>query len=136
MQKALSWPGASIATRRRPPRARLRLSLTPPLSHEGIHEPHPDAATLSRPEQEPRLVGRDRKTTKIRSIDDMERPIKESQRPHDLVPDASPGRDPMVIKNRAPGIRTLIFERSPEIDSRLDLATPEFVPGVLYRHRF
>ncbi|KAK3748491.1 hypothetical protein RRG08_060712 [Elysia crispata] len=46
-----------MATRQRPPRARLRLSLTPPLSHGGTHEPHLDAATSSRPEQERRPQG-------------------------------------------------------------------------------
>ena len=51
---------------------------------------------------------------------------------HDLAPDARPGRDTVVPQNRAPGMRTLIFERSPESISSLDPATPEFIPGVPY----
>ncbi|KAK3786009.1 hypothetical protein RRG08_001187 [Elysia crispata] len=48
-----------MATRQRPPRGRLRLSPTPPLTHGGNNEPPREMATTSRPEQNPRLAGRE-----------------------------------------------------------------------------
>ncbi|KAK3786012.1 hypothetical protein RRG08_001188, partial [Elysia crispata] len=48
-----------MATRQRPPRGRLRLSPTPPLEHGGNNEPPREMATTSRPEQNPRLAGRE-----------------------------------------------------------------------------
>ncbi|KAK3786010.1 hypothetical protein RRG08_001186 [Elysia crispata] len=51
--------GLVMATRQRPPRGRLRLSPTPPLTHGGNNEPPREMATTSRPEQNPRLAGRE-----------------------------------------------------------------------------
>ena len=60
-----------MATRQRPPRGRLRLSPTPPLTHGGDHEPPREMATTSRPEQNTRLAGRERKSTTIRTTTEM-----------------------------------------------------------------
>ena len=124
-----------MATRQRPPRGRLRLSPTPPLEHGGNNEPPREMATTSRPEQNPRLAGRERKTTISRNTIDMDN-IETITRHRDLALDASPGRDVTVPQIRAPGIRTLIFERSPESMTSLDPATPEFIPGIPYRQNF
>ncbi|KAK3798587.1 hypothetical protein RRG08_031598 [Elysia crispata] len=124
-----------MATRQRPPRGRLRLSPTPPLTHGGDHEPPREMATTSRPEQNTRLAGRERKSTTIRTTTEMTT-IETITRHHALGPDASPGRGSVVPQNRAPGIRTLVFERSPESFATLDPATPEFIPGVPYRQTF
>ncbi|KAK3744154.1 hypothetical protein RRG08_064181 [Elysia crispata] len=124
-----------MATQRRPPRGRLRLSQTPPLINGGEHVPPVNTATTSRPNQQARLAGRERKTTTIRSTQEM--PLIETITCHHaLVPDASPGRGTVVPQSRAPGIRTLVFERSPESSTTLDPATPEFIPGVPYRQPF
>ncbi|KAK3763138.1 hypothetical protein RRG08_056418 [Elysia crispata] len=121
-----------MAIRQRPPRGRLRPSPTPPLKHGGNNEPPTEMATASRTDQNTRLAVRERKTTIMRTTTDMTN-IETIIWHHDLAPAASPGRDTAVPQSRAPGIRTLIFERSPESLTSLDLATPEFIPGVPYR---
>ena len=97
--------------------------------------PPPELATTSRPDQITRLAGRERKTTSIRTIQDMTS-IETITRHSDLASEASPERDTAVPQNRAPGIRTLVFERSPESATTLDPATPAFIPGVPYRQAF
>ncbi|KAK3804481.1 hypothetical protein RRG08_062999, partial [Elysia crispata] len=124
-----------MTTRQRPPKGRLRLSPTPPLENGGTHVPPTEMATTSRPDQITRLAGRERKTTSIRTIQDMTS-IETITRHSDLASEASPERDTAVPQNRAPGIRTLVFERSPESVATLDPATPAFVPGVPYRQAF
>ncbi|KAK3748489.1 hypothetical protein RRG08_060710 [Elysia crispata] len=115
-----------MATRRRPPRGRLRLSPTPPLLYGGIYEPHRDAATAARPNQDPRLAGRERESTIIRSINDMTT-IVTITRHHDLAPDASPGRGALMPHDRAPGIRML----DPVRPGRpLQVEVPGGCPGI------
>ena len=92
-------------------------------------------ATTSRPDQNTRLAGRERKTTSIRTTNDMTN-IETIIRHSDLASVASPELDTAVSQSRAPGIRTLVFERSPESATTLDPATPAFVPGVPYRQAF
>ena len=84
-----------MATRQRPPRGRLRLSPTPPLTHGGDHEPPREMATTFRPEQNTRLAGRERKSTTIRTTTEMTT-IETITRHHALGPDASPGRGSVV----------------------------------------
>ncbi|KAK3728294.1 hypothetical protein RRG08_060081 [Elysia crispata] len=124
-----------MTTQQRPPRGRLRLSPTPPLENGGIYEPPTEMATTSRPDQNTRLAGRERKSTSIRTTNDMTH-IETIVRHSDLAAVASPERDTAVSQSRAPGIRTLVFERSPESVTTLDPATPAFVPGVPYRQVF
>ncbi|KAK3765302.1 hypothetical protein RRG08_013271 [Elysia crispata] len=78
-----------MATRRRSPRGRLRLSPTPPLTHGGNDEPPREMATTSRPEQNLRLARRERKSATLRTTKDMTK-IETISRHHDLAPDASP----------------------------------------------
>ncbi|KAK3719369.1 hypothetical protein RRG08_029525 [Elysia crispata] len=124
-----------MATRQRPPRGRLRPSPTPPLEHGGTYEPPTEMATTSRPDQNTRLAGRERKTTLIRTTHDMTN-IQTIIRHSGLASVASPERDIAVPQSRAPGIRTLVFKRSPESATTLDPATPAFIPGVPYRQTF
>ncbi|RUS74707.1 hypothetical protein EGW08_017537 [Elysia chlorotica] len=64
---------------------------------------------------------------------DEKRPVLPSPEPPTTT---TTSRDTRAATDRTPGIQTLIFHRSPTMDSRLDPATPEFIPGVPIRQRF